>query len=94
MTGTCEDAVCRYGKGAANRPDAFARDAPERLSYRITNDVENSTETFQRTSRCNRRNFIKLRPRGAEERWTGHSGQLVTLSLTLYAARHRPLAPS
>lgn len=74
MTGTCEDAVCRYGKGTANPPNASARTAPERLRYRITNDVENSTETPQRRCRRNRRNFMKLCPQDAEERGTVDSG--------------------
>jgi hypothetical protein len=43
MTGTCEDAVCRYGKGTANRPDAFARNASERSGYCITNDMQGFT---------------------------------------------------
>jgi hypothetical protein len=44
MTGTYEDAVCRYGKGTANPWYAFARSTPERPSYCITDDMGDSTE--------------------------------------------------
>jgi hypothetical protein len=44
MTGTYEDAVCRYGKGAANPRYAFARSVSERLNYCITDDMGNLTE--------------------------------------------------
>lgn len=68
MTGTYEDAVCRYGKGAANPWYAFARSASERLRCCITDDMLDFTEAIQRICHRNRHNFMKLYPQDTRGR--------------------------